>query len=162
MMIKQADLFWGLGKAFVKQVHDASVKETFSNGEICFKEGDRAASFYTLIKGRIQLGFGESGRTVFLIDRAGESFGWSSLVDRDTYSATALCLEPTTVLKFGRDTLSAALQEFPADGLVFMKRLAAMLGHRLLKTYQVRSSVGREEADRSYGTGQLQEAFEET
>lgn len=157
MLLKQADLFWGLGKAFVKQVLEKAEKETHPAGTILFAEGEKATHFYTLIKGRISLGIGASGRTVFLINRAGESFGWSSLVDRDVYSATAECLEPTTIIKFDRESFSQTLLEYPSDGLGLMKRLAAMLGYRLLKSYEALSSKNREEASRSYGTGQMQE-----
>jgi CRP-like cAMP-binding protein len=157
MMVKQSDLFWGLGKAFVRQVHENAEKESHPAGTILFTEGAPATHFFTLLKGRVKLGFGASGRTVFLIDRAGESFGWSSLVDREKYSAAAECLEAATVLRFDRDAFTRAFNEYPADGLAFMKRLAAMLGQRLLKSYDFHSFSIREDSSRSDGTGQLQE-----
>lgn len=159
MMVKQSDLFWGLGNAFVKQVHEKARKESHPAGAILFTERDSATHFYTLIKGRVKLGYGESGRTVFLVDRAGESFGWSSLVDSETYSAAAECLEATTVVKFDRETFTRAFEQFPTDGLAFMKRLAVMLGRRLLKSYDVRVSADRDPGSRSFGTGQLQETM---
>ncbi len=157
MFIKQADLFWSLGNEFVKKVMDKVEKESFGKGHFIFSEGDPAIYFYTLIKGRVKLRIGKAGISVFTVNHAGDSFGWSSLVARDAYSASAECMQPTMVIKVNRDVLWEIISEYPNDGLVFMKRLAALLGQRLLWSYEMVGSSMKAGDYRSFGTGQVLE-----
>lgn len=161
MFVKQADLFWGLSHDFVKKVMEKYEKENVAAGEFLFSEGDPAVYFYTLIKGHVKLRLGKTGVSVFTINHAGESFGWSSLVARDTYSAAAECIEPTTVIKIDRKVLMQILGEYPDDGFVFMKRLAALLGNRLLMSYEMISSLMKLGSQPSFGTGQVLETAAE-
>jgi CRP-like cAMP-binding protein len=162
MFVKQGELFWGLGHDFVKSVMDKFEKVTADPGEYLFIEGDPAVHFYTLINGRIKLKAGPAGRTVFIINHAGESFGWSSLVDRETYSASAVCSEAALVTKIDRDEFWKICTKYPSDGLVFMKRLAGLLGQRLLKSYEVEDLAKKSDDYHSYGTNQVMEvALEE-
>ena len=119
MFVKQAELFWGLSHDFVKSVMEKFEKESVDSGHYLFFEGEPALDFYTLISGRVKLKVGEAGRSVFIISHAGESFGWSSLVDREIYSASAECKEPTMVIKINRDVFWDICTEYPSDGLVF-------------------------------------------
>ena len=161
MFIKQAELFWSLSHEFVKNVMDKVEKESFDTGHFIFSEGEPAIYFYTLIKGRVKLRFGKAGISIFTVSHAGESFGWSSLVARDVYSASAECMEPTTVIKIDREIFGKILTEYPNDGIVFMKRLAALLGQRLLWSYEMVSSSMKADNHRSFGTGQVLETIAE-
>jgi CRP-like cAMP-binding protein len=155
MFVKQAELFWGLSHEFVKNVMSKVEKESFGTGHVLFSEGEPAVYFYTLIRGRVKLSVGKAGISIFTANHAGESFGWSSLVGREVYSASAECMEPTTVVKIGGKVFWEILSGNPSDGLVFMKRLAGLLGQRLLWSYElVRSSIKVGEHYLS-GTGQL-------
>ena len=161
MLIKQADLFWSLSHEFVKKVMEKIEKESFDTGQFIFSEGEPAIYFYTMIKGRVKLRVGKDRISVFTVNHAGESFGWSSLVARDAYSASAECIEPTTVIKINRAVFEKILSEYPVDGLAFMKRLAALLGQRLLWSYETLNSAMTAGDYRSSGTGQLLEAVGE-
>lgn len=161
MFINQGELFWGLSHEFVKKVMDKVEKESFESGYVIFSEGEPANYFYTLIKGSVKLKFGKAGLSVFTVNHAGESFGWSSIVDRDVYSASAECVEPTSVIKIDRQILWDILVEYPNDGLVFMKRLAALLGQRLLWSYEMAGSSMSVGDHRSLGTGQVEETVAE-
>jgi len=161
MFIKQADLFWSLNHDFVKKIMDKVEKESFDTGHYIFSEGEPAIYFYTLIKGRVNLRFGKAGISVFTVNHAGESFGWSSIVARDMYSASAECMEPTKVIKINRKIFWEILTEYPNDGLVFMKRLATLLGQRLLWSYEMVSSSMKVSDHLSFGTGQVLETAAE-
>ena len=158
MFIKQADLFWNLSHKFVTKVMDKVERESYDTGQFIFSEGIPASYFYTLIKGRVKLRFGKNGISVFTVNHAGESFGWSSIVNRDMYSASAECMEPTTVIRIERETFWKILSEYPDDGLVFMKRLATLLGQRLLWSYEMVSSSMKVGNHISFGTGQVLES----
>jgi CRP-like cAMP-binding protein len=158
MFVKQKELLWGLGHDFVKEFMEKVEKVTVDPGQNLFLEGDPADYFYTLVSGRIKLKVGEEGRTVFIINHAGEAFGWSSLVDREVYSASAECSELTTVTKIDRDDFWNICTKYPSDGLVFMKRMAGLLGQRLLVVYETQNLAKESHEYDSYGTSQVMEA----
>ncbi|MEW6673959.1 MAG: Crp/Fnr family transcriptional regulator [Thermodesulfobacteriota bacterium] len=161
MFIKQAELFWNLSHEFVKKIMEKVEKESFGKGHVIFSEGDPAIYFYSLIRGRVSLRIGKAGISVFTVNHAGDSFGWSSLVARDAYSASAECMEPTTVIRINRKAIEEILSEHPGDGLVFMKRLAALLGQRLLWSYEIVSASMQAGEYRTFGTGQIIETVAE-
>jgi CRP-like cAMP-binding protein len=142
MLIDQADLLWGMDKLFVSEFMGITTAVHYEKGDVIFRESDPADHFYTLVEGRVRLTVGEPPREVYNVDRAGEAFGWSSLVDRNYYSASTECLEPTRCLKLERSKLEALLQRHPESGFVFYKKLAGILGHRLVQFYQMICSTG--------------------
>ena len=89
MYLKQKDIFWAMNKEFVKEVMDIAVTESHQQGEWLFHGGDPANAFYILLKGRVKLILGETGHVVYIVSNAGEAFGWSSLIDRGSFSASA-------------------------------------------------------------------------
>jgi len=135
MYLKQGDLFWGMDKDFVKEAMDISTKENLEEGQIVFKEGDPAEFFCVLIKGRIKLTLGEKSREVYVAYQPGEIIGWSSLIGRKTLSATAQCLEPTTLGKMDREKFLELADKYPTAGAALFQRVAAMLGNRLVHLY---------------------------
>ena len=155
MYLKQKDIFWGMSKDFVKQIMDMAVTESRIEGEWLFQEGDPANAFYVLLKGRIKLSLGETGHIVYVVSNAGEAFGWSSLIGRESFSASAECMAPSKLLIWDKDKLQKVLEKDPANSLLLYKRLAELLGNRLLQSYTIISSVSPAETYASYGTGQV-------
>ena len=160
MYLKQKDIFWAMGKDFVKEIMDVSVTESHKEGELLFHEGDPANTFYILLKGRIKLSLGETGQAVYIVSSAGEAFGWSSLIGRERFSATAECMAETKLLKFDKEKLNKVLDKDPINSLILFKRLAELLGNRLLQSYTIISSASQAEISPSYGTGQVVEPTE--
>ena len=158
MYIQQADLFWGMSRDFVKEIMNIAEKESYQKGDFLFHEGDPAAHFYILIKGRVKLTITEAGQMVHTVDHAGEAFGWSSLIDRDVYSASAECTENTILQKFDRRTLQKILEEDLSNGLIFFKRLAGIIGNRLLWSYKMITAPSRAEISTTIGSEQIQES----
>jgi CRP-like cAMP-binding protein len=135
MYLKQGDLFWGMDKEFVKEAMIITTKESLEEGQVVFKEGDPAESFYILIKGRIKLTLGEKSREVYVAYQPGEIIGWSSLIGRKTLSASAHCLEDTTLSKIDRKKFVDILNRYPIAAAMLFERVAAMLGNRLVNLY---------------------------
>ena len=135
MYIQQVELTRGVGRDFVKALTAMSVKEEHEPGDILFRKGDPANHAYLLLIGCVHLKMGETGQVVYIVRRPGETFGWSSLVNRDVFSSTAECVKQTTLRKLHRDDLQKLLEKDPTNGLIFFKRLAGMLGERLLESY---------------------------
>ena len=125
----------GMGKEFATEAMDISEKLSLNEGKIIFSTGETADYFYVLLKGQVQLSLGDSGPVVYQVRQPGEIIGWSCLVGRDTYSASAECLESTELLRFDREGFLEILSKNPASEALLFKRLATMLGNRLLELY---------------------------
>lgn len=135
MHFKQGDLFWGMSKTFVQEAMDTSEKLSCADGDLIFKEGDSAGYFFILLKGRVLLSRGKEGSTVHMARHSGELIGWSTLTGRETYSASATCQEPSSLLKFERNTFLGILDKDAENAAILYKRLAETLGNRLLALY---------------------------
>jgi CRP-like cAMP-binding protein len=135
MYLKSADLFLDMGKEFVKEALDISTKMSQNEGDFLFHQGDLADSFYILLKGKVKLSLGESGPIVYVAKHPSEIIGWSSIIGRDTYSASAQCVESANLLRFARHAFLNILEKNPANEAILFKRLAEMLGNRLLELY---------------------------
>ncbi|MGD8294375.1 MAG: cyclic nucleotide-binding domain-containing protein [Desulfobacterales bacterium] len=155
MYLKQKDIFRAMNNAFVKSIMNVSTTESFENKDILFQQGDLANHFYILLKGRVKLTLGETGQSVYIVSHAGEAFGWSSLIDRETYTASAECMTAVKLLRFEREKVLKIIEEDPDNGLVFFKRLASILGNRLLHSYEMISTAAQSEVLPSFGSGQI-------
>ena len=156
MYIQQSDLFWGMNRDFVKEVMNIGEKESYQKGDFLFREGDPASNFYILIKGRVKLTTGETGQMVHMVDRPGEAFGWSSLIERDVYSASGECKEYTILQKFDARALLKLVEEDLVNGLIFMKRLAGLIGKRLIWSYKMFTASSQAAVSMTGGTGQIE------
>jgi CRP-like cAMP-binding protein len=157
MYIMQRDLLSGMGKDFAKRFMEISVKESHKKGHFLYQEGTPANHFYVLLKGCVKIRIGEIGHIVYTVDHPGEAFGWSSLLGRRVYWASAECAEPAKLLKIEAARLLGELEGDPAGGFLFFKALAENLGNRLLQTYKMFSSAPGTQMSASFGTGQVME-----
>ncbi len=148
-MLDQSELLTGVGQLFIRDLMATiAIKEAYPAREIIFHEGDQTVSFYTMISGKVNLSIG-TGHIVYTISTPGEVFGWSSLVERKTYTATAKCVEPTLLLKFDQNDFHKMLQTHPKCSVIFYKNLSKALGKRLLASYCLNSvkKAGKERDD---------------
>ena len=155
MYIQQADFFYGTSMTFAKEVMKIAERKSYPAGKTIFSEGDVAENLYVLIEGRVRIMIGELGHIVYIVSKGGEDFGWSTLVGRSEYSATAECLEPTTLLAFDRERFHQVLDKDPASGQTLYKGLTKTLAKRLLETYKMIAALSASGADIVSGSGQF-------
>lgn len=161
MYFKQSDLFWQLSHDFVEKIMAQGEKQKHTEGAFLFHKGDPARHFYILIKGHIRLGIGKEAQVVHTVSHAGECFGWSALLGREAYSASAQCMAPCEVMLFEAEQFNRIIEADPANGLLLMKRLAGILGGRLLQNYRMISTTPSAEATLTFGSGQVIETAAE-
>ena len=135
MVFKMGDFIMGMGKEFAFEAMEISEKLSLNEGDPLFSAGDPAHHFYVIIKGCVELNLGKTGQVVYTARHPGEVIGWSSLVGRNAFSASAQCREPAKLLRFDRDNFLKMLQKNSANEALLFKRLAEMLGNRLLELY---------------------------
>jgi CRP-like cAMP-binding protein len=160
MQFKQADILTGLDKGFVARMMEIGVKSTYAPGTILFSQGDPARQFYILIKGRVRLGMGDNRSSIYTVNHGGEAFGWSALVGAQTYTATAACVDTSTLIAFDRDQVQMIMTGDPHNAALFYKNLALTLGNRLALIYSNLADHLSSGDKISYGSGQVQETAE--
>jgi CRP-like cAMP-binding protein len=137
MLINLGDLSKGMGQIFMGEFMKTARHMSCGESEILFRKGEATHHFYTLIQGEFRLSIGANEQHVYTVCLPGDIFGWSSLVGGNTYSATAVCTKFSEILRFDRDQLIDLLDRYPASGFLFFKKLAEMLGNRLLESYRI-------------------------
>jgi CRP-like cAMP-binding protein len=157
MYFQQKNLLAGIDRGFVKKLMGMTTKKQYGADDVIFLEGHHASRFFVLHKGCVKLTFGTAGQVVFTLNHAGEAFGWSSLLGRNEYAATARCTEPTILIQIDRLKFNRVLEEDPVNGLVLVRRLAELLGERLKMTYRMLAAHSPQEVSLSYGSGQTME-----
>jgi CRP-like cAMP-binding protein len=160
MRFKQADILGGLEKSFIARMMEVGVKSTYEPATVLFSRGDPANRFFIMVKGRVRLSMGDNRNSIYMVNHGGEAFGWSSLVGNRTYTASAECISPSTLIAFDRDQMEKLMAGDPDNAVLFFKNLALTLGNRLMVMNSQLADNLSSDANISYGTGQVQEAVE--
>jgi len=146
MIIREIDLFAGMSEEIEQELAKVMEGESYNSGEVIIKEGAAADNFYVLQAGALNVKMAGAKQTTHVAIRPGEAVGWSSLAGRETYTASVECAEPSKLVKINKDKLDQVLRRYPSAGLLFYKRLAGLVGDRLIKCYQVTLKLQEERA----------------
>ncbi len=155
MIIKQADIFWGMDTDFISGLMDVSSKESHDRGSVLFTEGGPANRFYVLLKGRVRVDIGEEHLMSYTVAHAGEAFGWSGLLERERFASSATCLEPAILLSFDVKDIQRLCEDNPVNGMMLYKKLAATLGERLITSTHMDELRLHDPVGETYGSGQM-------
>jgi CRP-like cAMP-binding protein len=136
MIIQEFDLFDGINDEIVEDLVTTMKTETYGADDLVFKEGDPADSFYILVSGAAELYMGGRDKTASITLKPGEAFGWSSLVERDVYASTVRCTEACRLYKININILDRVLRQHPSTAMLFYKRLAGLIGGRVISCHR--------------------------
>ncbi len=138
--LRTSDLFAGLSDQLLERIAAFCQAQVYSAGTLLFSEGDPAPWLYILQEGvvviRVQHASGGKSIVVQPIDKKSGVFGWSSLVQPNTYTADAVCTTNVRDIVIDGKKLVALLEEFPLEGLVVMRRLTALISSRLRRAWE--------------------------
>ena len=151
MTLESVYLFQKVSEQTRSEIAQIAVEESYSQGAFLFHAGDPADHLYILQKGWIRLTVARRGLLSHIVSDPGEAIGWSSMAGNGVYTASAECLLPVTVLKIGKEKLNQILEGDPPSGLSFYRRLARMMGRRLVASYGATLSMQFPGDTRSYG-----------
>ncbi len=101
----QAELFEGVSEQTRQRILETARDESFAKGDFMFRLGEPARHFYILGEGRVRLTLGQGERLTYVASSPSELIGWSSLVDNESYTASAECLVPVKVLKIEKSAI---------------------------------------------------------
>ena len=134
MHLKMGDFIMGMGKEFATEAMDISEKLSLNEGNILFKVGDAAGHFYVLLKGQVQLSLGKTGPVVYQARHSGGNY-WLVMPD---WPGKRIPLQlnarnPRIYSDLIGKGFLKILKKNPANEALLFKRLAEMLGNRLLE-----------------------------
>jgi CRP-like cAMP-binding protein len=138
--VKQSELFNEIASRDLELLTPLAEAETFPTGSIIFYQDTLAERVYLLDRGAVALktALSEGLEVTFeLVKKKGSPFGWSALVEPYQLTATAICLEKTRVLSFGRKAFNQVLTQHPVLGLKVMRNLCILIAKRLQRTRQL-------------------------
>ncbi len=152
MIIRQADLFKDLSPDVVNEISKIMIEESYEKDTFVFEAGTPAQHFYILVEGMVRLFIGRKAEISYTVNIPGEAFGWTGLVDRPLYTATAECAVHSKVMKISNESLNKIFENDRASGMMFFKRLAGAVVQRLIHNYEAFISEGSlKEVTPSYG-----------
>ena len=105
----------------------------FGERDVIFRQGEDAELFYMLKEGKVLLEVDASESISISLGamKTGFSFGWSALFPGSTYTATAVCVEPTEVIAIPGKDLVRLMDEDHDNGYGIMWKIVAILRRRL-------------------------------
>jgi len=136
MYLPKSDIFKDLRQEAIEEISEIALEEKHGRGTVLFSGGDPAKYFFILVDGTVLLTIGEQHPKEYVVHNFGETFGWSSVVGNDRYTAKAMCITPTTVLKIDKTDLERIFDVHERSGRKFYKSLARQLGPRLMDMHQ--------------------------
>lgn len=144
-ILKQAEIFTGLGEDQLQKIARAGEKKKVADGELVFREGERGHEVYIVLDGRIQITVEMSLPTeqapVHTVTE-GKVFGEFALVSDHERSASARAIKDTEVFAFSRESFLKLADEDPHLGYKVLHELGQILVGRLIKTTkELRSSL---------------------
>ena len=126
-VLRGAALFEGVSDATIEAIAAASTRRDADDGDKVYELGDDAND-----RVRFALGVGNRTESAGSIMEPGVVFGWAALVDQPRRVATAMCLEPTTLLVIPGAELLRILAAKPDDGYTVMRQLAIMIARNFI------------------------------
>ena len=104
----------------------------FEQEEFIFRQGDKSGRLYMLQKGKVLLELEVTDNITVSVSaiKPGQTFGWSAMLDQETYSVNALCSEPCEVLSIREEKLKAIFDKDHSMGYIMSQRLLVIMKKR--------------------------------
>jgi CRP-like cAMP-binding protein len=133
--LRKVDLFRELPDAGLRAIAEVAEPVSLGAGDVVVVEGGPPDALYVIESGSCRI-FKEKGGDAMgvVVVHAFDQFGAAALLDRAPRSATVIAVEPTELLAFRAERLTAVLAKDPVTAAAFYRALAASLFRRLRRT----------------------------
>ena len=135
--IKSIGLFAGLTDQELDDVAKNCGEASFSEGQICQAEGQAASRIHLILKGRvgsinpISNAIPAGSEMILELFRAGDIFGWSSLIKGTSSWPAIRALEPVTALYIEASDLLNLCERSRGISYIIMRNLSSIIASRL-------------------------------
>jgi CRP-like cAMP-binding protein len=141
--LRHSQLFSGFSDLQLKEIAELSTVRTYGEQDVIFNQGDLANALHVVATGNVALVrqitkpiTGEKMQVTVDILRAGQSLGWSSLVEpHHSYTLTARALSRVELIVIDSANFNAWRQRSAAVEMQVLKNLNALLAQRLQRAY---------------------------
>ncbi len=133
--LKKVSAFNGVPEETLEELLELLEKHTIPRGEVIFRQGDPGDAMYVIESGRVQISIHDEARREVVLKYygPGQIFGEMSLLDGLPRSATAMAVEPMSVMILPRGVFMSYLKEHPDIAIGMMRDLSTRL--RYTTTY---------------------------
>jgi CRP/FNR family cyclic AMP-dependent transcriptional regulator len=134
--LKGLDIFDGLSEKELESLTEIAEIAELPKGSIIFREHEDANNLFVLLHGNVAIQFevGHHRDAVVHSVGSGQAFGWSALVQPYQFTATARCINASTLVTISRVKLRDLMEEDCHMGFVIMEKLAELVSERLRET----------------------------
>ena len=143
--LKEFGLFREFGKEKLVSIVKLCHEQVVDPNTLLFAQGNRATRLHLCRSGKVdivvRLSEPQGIEVVVHRTKAGDVFGWSSLVEPYVYTASAKCVEKTETMYIEATDLVELFESDPYIGYLFMKNLSTVVSLRLT---EYRTKLGKE------------------
>ena len=126
--IESLDLFENLNQEELEKLAELLNPRDVKKGEILFKRGGRADTFFIIISGKFKITY-KGGKT-FELESKSEIMGWSTVVTPFEYTGSAEALIDSSVLWMPGQEFFRLLQSHAAIGEKIMNKINQVASER--------------------------------
>ena len=138
MFLKQVELFKGIDPQIIREISEFAEERVFAPGQNLFMKGNFAEYLYVLVEGAVDLTIEGQVHISFPVNKPGDVFGWSALVEPHLYTAKAESTTKSRVIMIKGKHLTEIFQKYPSEALTVMKRLAKIVATRPVGKFTLR------------------------
>ncbi|MCP4536574.1 MAG: cyclic nucleotide-binding domain-containing protein [Chloroflexi bacterium] len=119
----------GLAEEDLEELAHAAVELYYADGDVIIQEGDEGDAVFFIVSGRVEMvkQFADGGERFLHTSGQGEPFGEMALLQEGGRTATVRAVEPSTILRVGRDPFLNVLGRSPSLGVHVLVRLTGRL-----------------------------------
>jgi CRP/FNR family transcriptional regulator len=133
--LKCCNVFDGLNDRELEEVAKLGTVEKRGAGTRIIVEGTKAGALYLIKEGKVAVRMSSRDGNEVLIDElgAGNVFGWSAVLDEQTFKAAIWAVENTTIIVLDGDKLRRLLDANNHIGYRVLRKIAGVTADRLEK-----------------------------
>jgi CRP-like cAMP-binding protein len=104
----------------------------FDENDIIFRQGDKSSRLYMVKQGKVLLEQRITDTITVSISaiKPGFAFGWSAMLDEETYTSNAIAAERCELFSFREEKLKALFQKDHSMGFIMSQRLLVIMKKR--------------------------------
>lgn len=132
--IKGIEFFADLTEGEIRALQEICREENCHAGDFVFKEDAPAEHLYVLKKGKVSIDIEVTGGkylSILTVSRFAEPFGWSALVAPFKFTASARCVEDSTIFSIDGKRLMELIERDYRMGFLIMRRVAKVISERV-------------------------------
>lgn len=132
--LKRIEFFADLTEEELLVVQELCREESHHAGDLVFVEDTPAEHLYVLKNGKVSIDIkvaDEKYLSVLTVSRFAEPFGWSALVEPFKFTATARCIEDSTIISIEGKRLMGLIKMDYRMGFLIMRRIAKVISERV-------------------------------